>query len=404
MIKEEFLGSDKLDSTILNILLKNEEVYGKFEAVVKEKWIKSANEEKEKLEAAIKSLNTENEKAEKLRKDKELAIGELEKKERSLKENNEALSTVTKKIVNDFNSEISNRVADSVLINAINGDKSSTTESSDYEIIRYGDSADVKSTDETALAERLLCNNIKSQGFDSVLATLISKYTFINNNYLHHYVISGVASKLFADAISNSIDGKNATVIDVYSSKVNIQKLLCDLDQVETQVILICGVLDNCVENLYFTMCKRYSDKILVFSLDALENISILSKDIWAYSLLINADVYYSIHASGNSNLMHQIIDLKKLQTDSAPSKEFLMPMVKESFVKCGLSFVAIDKILQALAYVESLNMIEEDKLKDLISSVLIRFLIAYKNGMSDVAFEQLIGLISTNIRKLYLI
>ncbi len=402
MMTKEFLGSDKLDDIILNILLKNEEVCSRFEAVAEKKWLSNANEKKEELESTINLLEKDIETNQQLIVQKEKRIEKLESDVMKLEDNSKALSKITKQILIDFDSDVSTRIAESIVLNSINRNDV-TTSDDDYEVHLFDSPEDVKSTEDVSLAERVLARNLRTQGFDSDIATLLGRLVLTKGNYHHHYVVSGTVSKRFADAISNSIDGSDAAIANIFSSKPNLKKILCDMRGIQANVILINGVLDNCVENLYFSLCRALADKILVFSLDAVENISILSKSIWDYSIFINHDVYYNNRIQRSEEIVKQRIDYKGILCDMTIENEFLIPMIKESFVKCGLGFAAIEQMLRIFTYIVDNKILDEDRIKLFISSILVRFISAYKKGMSETTFEQIVGILDDDIKVKYL-
>ena len=139
--------------------------------------------------------------------------------------------------------------------------------------------------------KRLFQKNLGQVGIKSDYSASIGALLCGNNRPFHSVIISGMYARGFADAVSYTMYGVEATIVTLLQNQFNYSELYNLINEVHHNVILIENMLDACNETISATLCKDFPNRIFVFSYENEEIFTLLSKGIWNYSLLINTDV-----------------------------------------------------------------------------------------------------------------
>ena len=147
-----------------------------------------------------------------------------------------------------------------------------------------------------------LSENIKESGIKKEYNGLLSEYVYSILANKMSILISGYNSRNFANAISNTIDGKNVAIVNLPLGYNNIVELSNKICKIKNRVILIENVVDNISDSVYLPLLKQNTDKIFIFSIENIKNIALLPDSIFNYMTLIELDKITGFGGKHNYN------------------------------------------------------------------------------------------------------
>lgn len=104
-------------------------------------------------------------------------------------------------------------------------------------------------------------------------------------------LIFGCNARAFANALSATVCAFSADILTLPVSFKNIGELKIAIDKSKSDIVLIENAVLGCDENIYLPLVKERNKKLLLFSVDFEENISLLPKSIFHFMNLIDLDV-----------------------------------------------------------------------------------------------------------------
>ncbi len=93
-----------------------------------------------------------------------------------------------------------------------------------------------------------------------------------------------------SEALAALQDASSPMTINVGSEKENLRTLADTINESESQVVCVKGVLDNYNEILFSRICELCKGKYLFFSVSDLKNLKMMSKMMMNYALVIDAE------------------------------------------------------------------------------------------------------------------
>ncbi len=115
----------------------------------------------------------------------------------------------------------------------------------------------------------------------SVLAAILNAMGII--------AIDKVCSYL-SEALAALLDESSPLVINVDSEKESLKTLVDIVNESESRVVCIKGILDNYNEILFTRICEVCKEKYLFFSVSDLKNLEMMSKAMLNYAIVIDAE------------------------------------------------------------------------------------------------------------------
>ena len=230
--------------------------------------------------------------------------------------------------------------------------------------------------------------------YASIIAALIHNAKLRTNAF----VISSQYARNFANAISNSTEGKNATILTLACTDQNYASIKTIIDEAPGKVILIENLLDYCNEVLLSTLCRDFRKHILVFSVDNECGLAVLSKSIWNYAWLLNADVAFTS--------MIEDVSFTKVIVDELRDRiaaNYSIDGYNELnalLLKLGLPIVARANIIGAVRFFhEHLTIIKPSKMMDALVAKLCSI---YYPTLSEEQVSSIIEKLPEDISNLY--
>ena len=300
-IMQGLLGYDEIDNIIASFFETNEEARERLLKVAKEVWLMNADDDRAEVEKELNYLHGEVETAnEELNK-----LEDLIKKEEMLKASvTEEINVLVKQkaeieqaagdAVKHLESSISTHLSSYAFLKhfGIVGAVSNNNDQEDFVYSYPKDEPDetCKRTNEVAKASAVLQANLKKAGMTPYFANVTAAQIHAAEARINAYVISGTHARSFANAISNSINGHDATMVTVIGSNPNYTNIQAIIDTAPGRVVLIENLLDFCNEVLFSTLCRNNRSKTLIFGVNDECGLAIISKAIWNYAWYINTD------------------------------------------------------------------------------------------------------------------
>lgn len=96
--------------------------------------------------------------------------------------------------------------------------------------------------------------------------------------------------KNLSEAFAALSDLSSPLIINIDSDKESLKTIVDVINNCESQVVCIKGVLDNYNENLFASICEFCKMKYLFFSICDLKNLKMMSKAIMNYAVVIDAE------------------------------------------------------------------------------------------------------------------
>lgn len=303
-IMQTLLGYDEIDSIIASFLETDAAARERMIFVAKQNWLASADDDRKKAEDELSFLRgelaTANQELEKLislcktEDDRKLAI--LEEIDR-LEQQKSDIEQATLDAVKHLDDSIGNHLATySVLKHfgiGANNSCATTDSGFTYSYPHNQDDPSCKQTNELSKATAVLQSNLKKAGMNTYYANIVAAQTHNAQTRVNAYIISGFFARNFAHAMSNSLDGTDATSVAVTDAQPHYSVLCNIINAAPGRVVLIEHLLDYCNEVVLAALCRDYKNKTIIFSIDDESGLSALSKSIWNYAWYVNADVAF---------------------------------------------------------------------------------------------------------------
>jgi len=89
-----------------------------------------------------------------------------------------------------------------------------------------------------------------------------------------------------SEALAALIQESSPLVINIDSEKESLKTLVDIVNESETQVVCIKGILDNYNEILFARMCEVCKEKYLFFAVSDLKNLEMMSKAMLNYAIV----------------------------------------------------------------------------------------------------------------------
>lgn len=115
----------------------------------------------------------------------------------------------------------------------------------------------------------------------SVLAALLNEMGIIAADKVCNYL---------SEALAALVNASSPLIINIHSEKENLKTLVDNINESESQVVCIKGILDNYSEILFTRTCEVCKGKYLFFSVSDLENLNMMSKTMMNYAIVIDAE------------------------------------------------------------------------------------------------------------------
>lgn len=306
-IMTELLGYDEVDKVISGFFETNDTVQDRFISIARELWLQRADEARkdaeeeldilqDEVQTANKQLDELVEKHEQIKLQKAALLEEIER----LQKQKADIEQAAEEVIDNLDSTIASRIADCAIISHLRPSTSTVqvpVSASSNVLFTYPASTEDSKCKHTAIlaqANSALQANLKKAGMDSYYAGIIA--ALIHNVKLrtNAFVVSSLYARNFANAISNSIEGKDSIVLTLAGTDQSYTTINTIIEEAPCKVILIENLLDYCNEVLFSTLCRDFKKYILIFSVDNESGLSVLSKSIWNYAWLLNADVAFA--------------------------------------------------------------------------------------------------------------
>lgn len=135
-----------------------------------------------------------------------------------------------------------------------------------------------------------LAENFKFIGIGNDYIYDLAKYIYATIANKMGLFIIGYNNRLFANAISYLICNSSVDIVVIPPGFIDSKDLIEKVNNTQSKVVLIENAIDNIAESVYMPLLKDNKDKILIFSMESNENISIAPKSIFNYLMLVDLD------------------------------------------------------------------------------------------------------------------
>lgn len=304
-VMQSLLGYDEIDSVITTFFETDEHARERLLKIAKEVWLMNADDDRTEVEEELAYVRKEIETANK-ELDKLVELVNKEKAHRALiaeeinvlaKQKTE-IERTAEDAVKNLESSISTHLSSYAFLKhfGIGGEVSRKKSQEDFAYSYPKDEADAacRHTNEISKASAVLQANLKKAGMDTYFANATAGQIHSAKARINAYIISGTHARGFANAISNSVDGCDATIITITGSNPDYSSIQTTIDNAPGRVVLIENLLDFCNEVLFATLCRNNKSKTLIYGVDDESGLAILSKAIWNYAWYINADLAFA--------------------------------------------------------------------------------------------------------------
>lgn len=137
----------------------------------------------------------------------------------------------------------------------------------------------------------------------NISATLVA--ALLNNKAI---ILSDSIGEIIANDVSALVDSSSADYIFISGIQEDIPRIINLINKSETKTIYIDGILNTFNESAFVAICKNCKEKHLFFGVGTKDIVSSLSKNIWNYSIYLEAEKYMCLPRKGmlrigNNNL-----------------------------------------------------------------------------------------------------
>ena len=404
LLSEIIRQDDGFGSAILSIYKNDEQINQQYIEIAKTEWLKDKSEEKRAIEDQIESIKNEKEKLlttnndinRKIKKQEE-KITDLEKTFADLKQQKESVTIEIKDALSDFNGFIGKTLVTGGIISS----KSSSNDDNNVLIRKYDvdSNSAVNVVDDPEKAIYIMRNNLTAVGIKTECAISIAKLIYSVRDGQKSFVVTGKIARSFSDALSYSIDGKRSTIITMPST-VNYKNLYCQISNIEDNVLLFENVIDSCDELDYTNIVKDFPNKILVFSVDNVASLSLMSKNIWNYSIPIIAESIIDNSLTRKNCIPSSTNSL--VGKVSSPT-DYDQDLYFDSFANLSLPLDVCRSFNTSLTSIEYFNNKKESISTELVDSIYAFFCSLYEQDIDEDDLERIKASISESIRVYYM-
>lgn len=410
-IMTALLGYDEVDKVIAGFFEANDAVQDRFISIARDIWFQSADDARKDAEEELAFLQGEVQTANKQLDDLLGKHEQIESKKASLLEEIERLQQqktdieqATADAVNNLDSTIAARIADCAIISHLRPSTSTgqvSANTSSNVLFTYpapAEDSKCKHTSVLAQANSALQANLKKAGMDVYYAGIVA--ALIHNAKLrtNAFVVSSLYARIFANAISNSTEGKDATVLTLASNDQSYATIKKIIEEAPGKVVLIENLLDYCNEVLFTTLCRDFKKHILIFAVDNESGLSVLSKSIWNYAWLLNADVAFTamIEDASFTKVCVDALNDRIAANYSISGYHELNVLL----LKLGLPIVARVNIIGVVRFFhDHLTIIKPNKMMDALIAKLCSI---YYHTLSEDQVSSIIETLPEDITNLY--
>lgn len=398
-------GTTFLDNVLTKILISSDELADKYTKIAKAQWMKQIDEDRNSAEENLKQIEKCKQKAEEQRIDVEKKCSLLEAQYQQLQVQYSSVTTSIDSTLKNFDAKIGEHIANSTLYRLIssqytqNGFQGNPPLSNiivKYPTDNYKPERYVAK--DITKARKILEHNLKVAGIDAPYSAILSNLFGTTKSDIHSLIVSGFFARKIADAFAYSIDGTEATRITVTSPSINYNEIFNTITSVSEKVILLENLLDTYNELIFTNINKDFPDKIFIISIDQEENLSMLSKNIWTYGLLLNTDVAVSPNLLSQDfriAIVHSDLELKEVSSDTSDYQE-----LKNTLAKFGFPAAAKTNFARIIAYLY--NDCTLTSTSEYIGSVLAKYCMVYEKDLNFDDLTQITNQIPTKIKNLY--
>ena len=260
----------------------------------------------------------------------DLRVYELEKKRVDLDSHIQKLEAIEEKYFDSFEQRIIDKRIDSLIFQKLGYESSRDNTSIPLTIANTSDVVVISAKEFSDNAEYGADVTSISDFFEDYKANI--SLHFDNETEIAGAVLAAVLNGMgviAADKVCNYLsealaalqDASSPLTINIGSEKENLRTLADTINESESQVICIKGVLDNYNEILFARICELCKRKYLFFSVSALKNLKMMSKGMMNYAIVIDAEneLHFPVDdylLIGNHDLKPFIpkLDMKKSQ------------------------------------------------------------------------------------------
>lgn len=396
--------SEFLDDILTKIVLNNNEYHDKYLEIVREQWLKEADEQRSKvnneLGVARESLSELTQTIEEKRSEKELLQKDIDEK----KAMNSSVESVTESVLQDFDKKVEELIVNNRLLQCIGGGSNSEERphAQDNSDIFVKDAVipdgEKKIVDDYGLAKLLFEKNFQQMGVLSQYRNILSAIILSSGCKIHSFIVSGYFARDFADSISYSFEGTSAAQIAITSPHINYSNMYNAVTGIVSKTILIENLLDTCNESVYMMLNKDFPDKWFVVSYEQEETLSLISKTIWNYGILVNTDFLISHEMKENHFYRGSISNDVKYPPIEEDVSSFA-PMLNILRIlkiptNAAVNFTRIYAFLTAT--------IKEDNLSAFIDSILSKFCVIYGNEIDQDELSEIIQNLPEEMKQFY--
>lgn len=410
-IMTALLGYDEVDKVIAGFFETNEAIQDRFISIARELWLQSADDERKDAEEELAFLQGEIQTANKQLDDLVAQHEHTETRKNALLRDIDLLQQqkvdierATADAIENLDSTIASRIADCAIIShlrpniPINQIPAQGHSSILFTYPTPNEENKCKRTSILAQANSALQANLKKAGMDTYYAGIIA--ALIHNAKLrtNSFVVSSLYARNFANAISNSIEGQDCTVLTITDTNQNYSSIKAIIEGAPGKVVLIENILDYCNEVLFATLCRDFKKHILVFAVDNENGLSVLSKSIWNYAWFVNADVAFT-NMIDDATFVKVIVE----QLDSRICANYSIAGYQELntlLLKIGLPMIARANIIGVVRFFhEHLTIINTDAMVDTLIAKLCSI---YYHTLSEEQVSSIIETLPEDITNLY--
>ena len=396
-------GSGFLNNIVTRILMENDEIKEKLFLSAKMEWLQKADREREIAELTLNEYEEKQNIAAQKKEELEKLYLQLDEKYKYLSDQYTSTVTAINTTVNEFEKHIGEYLADNVIYKLINQSKVNdivVSQDTGVMITLPDYENDVKKyiVSDVSKACKALEANLRIAGMSAQYSMILSNIFIASDALYRSLIVSGEHARELADAFAYSIDGNAAARITITNTTVNYKDVYDAVKRVGGKVILVENILDTCNELTYVALNKDFPEKLFFFNIENEGTLSLLSKSIWNYGLLVNTDT--SI-LNGSTNQPFKAIDrgdkfdLRKTETDIS-NYQNIMQLLE----KFELPVVAKRNFVRTMAYfIENKKIIDPE---EYIDSVIAKYCEIYKKSIEPEIIDEIREVLNKNIKLIY--
>lgn len=396
-------GSGFLDNVITKILMENDEIKNSLFLAAKKEWLEKADKEREQAEILLNEYEEKKNVAAKKTEELETLYLQLDEKYKQLSNQYSNTVVAMNTTVIEFEKHIGEYLTDSVVYKMLNQSRTSeiVVEKDTGVMLTFPDcKKDAKKyvVSDVSKACKALEANLRIAGMSAQYSMVLSNVFIASNTLYRSVIVPGEYDRAIADAFAYSIDGNAAPRITITNTTVNYKDVYNAVKKATGKVILVENILDTCNELVYVALNKDFRDKLFFFNIENEETLSILSKSIWNYGLLINTDTSIlngAVNQPFKAIVMGEALVLREVETDISNYQNIMQ--ILEKF---ELPVVARRNFVRTMAYfIENRKLINPE---EYIDSVIAKYCEIYKKSIEIEVLEEIQGTLNKRIKEIY--